>query len=80
MWGAVALGVGLLTLYSMAKIWMEAFWKPHPDPAWRPAQARLAPAYAVVTMLAALALGVGVHPEPFIAFANDAARTLGGAR
>ncbi|MBK7766848.1 MAG: Na+/H+ antiporter subunit D [Sulfuritalea sp.] len=79
-WGAVALGVGLLTLYSMAKIWMEAFWKPHPDPAWQPAQARLAPAYAVVTLLAALALGVGVYPEPFIAFANDAARTLGGAR
>ncbi len=79
-WGAVALGVGVLTLYSMAKIWMEAFWKPHPDPAWQPAQARLAPAYAVVTMLAALALGVGVYPEPFIAFASDAARTLGGDR
>lgn len=79
-WGAVALGVGALTLYSMAKIWMEAFWKPHPDPAWRPAQTRLAPAYAVATVLAALALGVGVYPEPFIAFANDAAWALGGAR
>lgn len=79
-WGAVALGVGVLTLYSMAKIWMEAFWKPHPDPAWQPAPARLAPAYAVTIMLAALALGVGIHPEPFLAFANDAAQTLGGAR
>ena len=26
-----ALAVGLLTLYSMSKIWLEAFWKPHPD-------------------------------------------------
>ena len=28
---AVALVVGLLTLYSMTKIWNEAFWKPSPD-------------------------------------------------
>ncbi|RED17837.1 Na+/H+ antiporter subunit D [Pontivivens insulae] len=26
-----ALGVGLLTIYSMSKIWLEVFWKPHPD-------------------------------------------------
>jgi len=26
-----ALAVGLLTLYSMSKIWLEVFWKPHPD-------------------------------------------------
>lgn len=79
-WGAVALGVGVLTLYSMAKIWMEAFWKPHPDPDWQPARARLAPAYAVTIGLALLALGVGVYPEPFIAFAGDAASSLGGDR
>ncbi|QIT54813.1 Na+/H+ antiporter subunit D [Aquisalimonas sp. 2447] len=32
-WGivAVALGVGMLTLYSMIKIWAEAFWKPQPE-------------------------------------------------
>ncbi len=27
----VALGVSLLTLFSMMKIWNEAFWKPHPS-------------------------------------------------
>ena len=27
-----ALGVGLLTLFSMTKIWNEVFWKPSPDP------------------------------------------------
>ncbi|MBB5514599.1 multicomponent Na+:H+ antiporter subunit D [Rubricella aquisinus] len=26
-----ALAVGLLTVFSMSKIWLEAFWKPHPD-------------------------------------------------
>ena len=76
----MALGVGALTLYSMAKIWMEAFWKPHPDPDWQAPRARLAPAYAVTATLAALALGVGVYPEPFIAFAGDAAQALGGVR
>jgi multicomponent Na+:H+ antiporter subunit D len=28
---AVAILVGLLTMFSMTKIWGEAFWKPHPD-------------------------------------------------
>lgn len=77
LWGAVALGVGALTLYSMSKIWLEAFWKPHPDLAWRLPRARLAPAYAATATLVALALGVGVYPEPFIAFAGDAAQALG---
>ena len=27
----IALLVGLLTVFSMSKIWLEAFWKPHPD-------------------------------------------------
>ena len=30
---AIALIVGLLTLYSMVKIWAEAFWKPLPEEA-----------------------------------------------
>jgi multicomponent Na+:H+ antiporter subunit D len=80
LWGAAALGVGVLTLYSMAKIWMEAFWKPHPDRGWQAPRVRLAPAYAVTTALAALALGVGLYPEPFIAFAGDAVQALGGGR
>ena len=36
---AVALGVSLLTLYSMLKIWNEAFWKPVPAAAEGPAPA-----------------------------------------
>ncbi len=34
---AVALAAGLLTLLSMLKIWLEAFWKPAPDPVDDPA-------------------------------------------
>jgi multicomponent Na+:H+ antiporter subunit D len=53
---ALALGVGLLTLYSMTKIWAEAFWKPHPGDA--PLDARVpmalrAPAFALALMLVA---------------------------
>jgi multicomponent Na+:H+ antiporter subunit D len=53
---ALALGVGLLTLYSMTKIWAEAFWKPYPGD--RPLDAPLplalrAPALALVLLLVA---------------------------
>jgi multicomponent Na+:H+ antiporter subunit D len=82
LWAAFALGVGALTLYSMMKIWMEAFWKPHPDAGWQPpARPGLAPTYAAVLALAALALGVGLWPEPFVAYAGEAAASLrGGGR
>jgi multicomponent Na+:H+ antiporter subunit D len=78
-WTALALGVSVLTLYSMVKIWMEAFWKPHPDTAWRaPADTRLAPAWAATVALAALTLAISLHPQPLLAYAQAAARTLGG--
>ena len=35
--GGVALFVGLLTIYSMCKIWMEAFWKQAPEGHRKPA-------------------------------------------
>lgn len=59
---AVALGVSLLTLYSMTKIWNEAFWKPAraeappSAPAWD-----FLPA-AVLMTAAVLALSVAVGP------------------
>ncbi len=76
-WAAVALLTGFLTLYSMMKIWFEAFWKRHPTVGWTvPAGARLAPAYAVTTALAALTVLIGLAPEPLIRFAQQAAATL----
>jgi multicomponent Na+:H+ antiporter subunit D len=59
---AVAAVVSLLTLYSMTKIWTEAFWK---DPPHAPAEgARLPLAMVVPTVaLAALTVALGVGAE-----------------
>ena len=79
LWAAVALLVGALTLYSMIKIWLEAFWKPHPDRTWRaPVTARLAPAYVGVGALMLLTLWMGLMPERLIVFVSDAAAALRG--
>ena len=80
-WAAAALLVGFLTLYSMMKIWFEAFWKKHPDADWQlPAGARLAPAYAATIALAALTVAIGLFPEPLAQFAQQAAETMGRGR
>jgi len=72
-WVAVTLGVSLLTLYSMAKIWLEAFWKPHPAHADLGARVSgLAPAYAAAATLVALSLTLGLAPEPFIRYSEAA--------
>ncbi len=60
--GAVALGTGLLTLYSMTKIWAEAFWKAHPDPHWRPGPAprrMMGAAGVMVALIVAMGLAIG---------------------
>ncbi len=78
-WAALALAVSVLTLYSMVKIWMEAFWKRHPDDRWQPpAATRLAPAWAATLGLAALTLVISLYPQWLLAYAQAAARTLGG--
>jgi multicomponent Na+:H+ antiporter subunit D len=75
-WTVVALLVSVLTLYSMMKIWMEAFWKSHPDSSWVPRRARLAPAYVATAALAAVTLWIGLAPETLIAFSQAAAEGL----
>ncbi|MDX9719805.1 MAG: proton-conducting transporter membrane subunit [Myxococcota bacterium] len=74
----IALLVGLLTLYSMAKIWLEAFWKQHPsaEPVQGPS---LGLGYAVSAALALLTLFFGILPEYLLSFA-DTASALMGAR
>jgi multicomponent Na+:H+ antiporter subunit D len=80
-WAAAALLVGFLTLYSMMKIWFEAFWKKHPDAGWQPpAEARLAPAFAATVALALLTVAIGLWPEPLAQFAQQAAESMGLAR
>ncbi|MCJ8140352.1 Na+/H+ antiporter subunit D [Falsirhodobacter halotolerans] len=76
----VALLVGLFTIFSMTKIWAEAFWKPHPDGR----QPRLSdlPSGARVQMigpiaaLAAMTVVIGVFPAPFLDFATTGAAQL----
>lgn len=78
-WTVVALLVSVLTLYSMVKIWMEAFWKAHPDPAWRlPVKTRLWPAWLATVGLAAVTLAIGLNPQVLIDYSLSAAHALGG--
>ena len=77
---AVALAVGLLTIFSMTKIWAEAFWKAHPDGrdpvlSTLSETARRAMLLPIAT-LALLALGIGLFPQVFISFAETAAAQL----
>jgi len=75
---AVALATGILTLYSMLKIWIEAFWKEPPEGAALVALAGrerwllLGP----VAALALVTLGIGLWAEPFVAYALAAGEQL----
>ena len=79
LWAATALLVGALTLYSMVKIWLEAFWKPHPVKSRAPLPpARLAPAHAALGVIVVAVVWLGLFPEPLISFVTAAAVTLAG--
>ena len=77
---AAALVTGLLTIYSMTKIWGNAFWKPHPAGV-EPRLSSLPPAdrAALLVPIAALAILtciIGLFPEPFVQFAERSAEQL----
>jgi multicomponent Na+:H+ antiporter subunit D len=73
-----ALAVGVLTLYSMIKIWNEAFWKPAPDGdgALRLTGRERLLMLGPVAALAGITLAIGVAPEPLLSYANAAAAQL----
>lgn len=76
---SVALAVGLLTLYSMIKIWNEAFWKAAPEPAPQPAEwgtAQRIATFAPIVALCLVTLTIGLWTEPFAAFSLAAAEGL----
>jgi multicomponent Na+:H+ antiporter subunit D len=79
-WGGVALAASFLTLYSMVKIWVEAFWKPHPEgrDLAKPVSG-LEPAWLAVLLLAALTLAMGLMPEPWVRYTEAAVASLSGA-
>ena len=77
---AVALIVGLLTVFSMTKIWAEAFWKPHPD-GDAPVLSLLSRREQICLLgpilgLALMTLCIGFYPEPFVALAERSAAEL----
>jgi multicomponent Na+:H+ antiporter subunit D len=73
--GAVALFVGLLTIFSMSKIWIEAFWKAPPR---EHARIRTVPVamLAPIAVLCAITVAIGFNPEPLVAFAGIAADSM----
>lgn len=78
--GAVALAVGLLTLFSMTKIWNEAFWK-KPDPDHPVDTTAISPLhkwflFSPVALLAIMTVCIGLAPEFFFKFAEQAAHQL----
>jgi multicomponent Na+:H+ antiporter subunit D len=78
-WWAVgiALLVGLLTLYSMMKIWNEVFWKAVPSPAPAiPAPGGNGLLYCITGSLAAMTIAIGLFAEPIYQLAQQAATQL----
>ncbi len=74
---AAALGVSLLTLFSMTKIWAEAFWKPLPDgTAVKAPGGGMALLLGPIVTLAVLAVVMGVAAGPFFALAQQAGEQL----
>jgi multicomponent Na+:H+ antiporter subunit D len=78
---ALALGVGMLTLYSMIKIWNEAFWKADPELDETVSTENPSPLnwvfYVVpIIVLALLTLTIGLVAEPFFQLSQQAAAQL----
>lgn len=81
---ATALAVGLMTLYSMVKIWNEVFWKDQPEngeaasgsAGETPGQGSMALMYLPVLLLALGTLLIGVFAEPLVRMVNIIASQL----
>lgn len=79
---AVALIVGLLTLFSMTKIWSEVFWKKMPETdeivlqGGETDSGSLIPLIAPIIVLASITLLIGFFPEPVFSLATKASEQL----
>jgi multicomponent Na+:H+ antiporter subunit D len=76
---AIALATGILTLYSMLKIWIEAFWKEPPEA--QPVPPALSGGLRWLLLMPVAGLGlvtlsIGLWAEPFAAFALAAGEQL----
>jgi len=75
---AISLGVSLLTVLSMARVWEASFWKPAPEqPAGGARQPRLGAAIlAPVAFLVTLTIGLTLAADPAYRLATRAAQQL----
>ena len=76
---AVALLVGLLTLYSMTKIWNEVFWKDAPEESQIGKNSKIKfelRIFVPVILLAAVTVTIGFYAEPFFKIAQQASDQL----
>jgi multicomponent Na+:H+ antiporter subunit D len=73
---AVAVIVGLLTVYSMVKIWLKAFWKPLPSESRGQRLPLSAWKLAPVCILVIITLAIGIGAEPVFRLATEAAGEL----
>ena len=75
----MTLAVGLLTMYSMTKIWINGFWKARPASVERPpplSQASRALLLGPIVCLAAITLAIGLWPGPLYDLAERAGHEL----
>lgn len=75
----VSLFVGLLTLFSMTKIWNEAFWTDSPEDAPADVEPGLFTKISMLTpviILAVITITIGLFAEPFFNFSVKAADQL----
>lgn len=78
-WGAVAvaLGTGVLTLFSMTKIWAEAFWKDAPEDAHTTDHREgLWPMLIPCVVFMGITIGLGIWGGHVFAYAERAAEQL----
>nr|WP_218916456.1 Na+/H+ antiporter subunit D [Rubinisphaera brasiliensis] len=77
-----ALAVSLLTLFSMTKIWAEAFWKPNPHektagiPKYDDSRFGQLGVFAPVVLLLAVTMSIGVLAGPVMTLATATAEEL----
>lgn len=81
MWliAGITLFAGLLTIFSLGRIWIETYWRPHPDdlnPSLSDLGKDVWPLLLPISGLVAITVTLGVFPQPFIQFAQDAAAQL----
>jgi len=73
---AIALGVSILTLFSMLKLWTEAFWKPAPESDTKKPGINIRAWLFPIAFLAATTVLIGLGAGPMFRFALQAGDQL----